>query len=343
MQCPACDWHNPTNRTLCFACSTALPDGPGESPDDGVFASGSRATFALWLDLLSMVVVGIVVLIVGNLLPPPLGSFWGIAALVLVSLWHPALLDALAGGSLGHRLTGLRVVNARGDGVGFGQSLLRHGVKYPRYFLGPFVLGWVESWAFKGRALQDVVAQTHLVRRSASEDRMRHAVQGHPTGSALGWVIVGVLGAVVALVLGSVAWYAYRDHALAASNPRYKALDALLEEVAPLQKAVKDHYQANGDFALAENWPETLPPGVAGLQLDRATGVLTLDLTGPELAGRHLVLQPEIKASGKVKDAGKPGKLKHWGCRSPDLGVEDLPLSCRMTEPQPQPQPEAKP
>jgi uncharacterized RDD family membrane protein YckC len=85
---------------------------------------------------------------------------------VLFTLLYFALMEALTGGSLGKHLTGIRVVTASGERIGFARSLARWALFAIDGPLSLFLCGIITSSVSHGhRRLGDMAASSYVVAR----------------------------------------------------------------------------------------------------------------------------------------------------------------------------------
>lgn len=82
---------------------------------------------------------------------------------ILLCLTNFLIFPMFSGQSIGKMLTGLRIVNKRGAGPGFGVIVMRHAIGYP-ITIATGMLGFVLSvFTDEGRALHDYLAGTVVV------------------------------------------------------------------------------------------------------------------------------------------------------------------------------------
>ena len=111
--------------------------------------------------------------------------YW--AASILVGFLWFGLLPGLTGWTPGKLITGLRVVNARGQGAGVGRNLLRallwlvDGFPY----ILPGLVGFVMILSNKGRRVADMVAHTYVV--AASDAGMEVSLDSDRRAAPAGW------------------------------------------------------------------------------------------------------------------------------------------------------------
>jgi len=93
-----------------------------------------------------------------------IGAFVGLS--VLFTLLYFALVEGLTGGSLGKHMTGIRVVTASGEHIGFARSLARWALFAIDGPLSLFLCGIITSSVSHGhRRLGDMAASSYVVAR----------------------------------------------------------------------------------------------------------------------------------------------------------------------------------
>ncbi|MFT5585055.1 MAG: putative RDD family membrane protein YckC [Cognaticolwellia sp.] len=143
------------------------------------FAPGKRSSriFATFIDLVAVGVIWVPVLMLLDLLVD--GNGPGLVALVGVALVYGTLTtSSRLQGTLGHKLNGLRVVQANGDSLSVGMALVHSGM---RLFLGSLMFTWLFSlFTKRSRALWDFPAGAHVI-----GSRRTHSTEDTIAGVAL--------------------------------------------------------------------------------------------------------------------------------------------------------------
>ncbi len=339
MLCPQCGWNNPASYTHCFSCHTPLsasagipaPDTPDPSADAPVYPGWGAFIAASLIDLVLMIAgaVILVILVYACYRQAP-ADFAGSTAGILIvvgaagfALLLPAVLDSLAGGSIGNRLAGIRIVNRHGQAPGLLRSLLRHVVKYTAHSLLPLIFRFFEGLIFPGHSLHNLVSQTWAVSRRASPVAIQAAIdadtKAHTTGKILAIVLAGLFGTLLAGI-----GYLVIERALEPPNPRRDAARQVVIAGESLTRLSGNHFAQTGQFATSatELGLSQLPEGIAKVRFNARNGSIIVYASPPEIMGKRLVFYPEIKRS-KTPSAPK------WHCGSPDQVEADRPTSCR--------------
>jgi uncharacterized RDD family membrane protein YckC len=138
------------------------------------YARFSRRLRALLLDaLLFGLTFYIGATVIGSLsMPDSARRVAWLAVLLLIILYEPVLVSAI-GGTIGHRLTNLRVVDDRSNGnIGLIKALVRSAVKA--------MLGWLSFLAMtvtrRHQAVHDVVTRSTVQIRDVSKASAAHFV-----------------------------------------------------------------------------------------------------------------------------------------------------------------------
>ena len=98
---------------------------------------------------------------------------FGLVIAAIVAVVNFAVLPGLCGQTAGKWATGLRIERADGRDIGVGRAAVRHFVGYPLSFLTLGIGFLVAAINARGRTLQDLVANTVVVREEIVEPRVR--------------------------------------------------------------------------------------------------------------------------------------------------------------------------
>jgi uncharacterized RDD family membrane protein YckC len=351
MKCAACGWPNAASHTTCFNCQAPLHPLPAQAarPTAGpvqvsaagtVFAPMGARVRATLIDAALMAGMAWVVVLVGMAvvdLRSPDGGRWLAIAVVffLVVSCLPAFMDAWGEGSVGKRLTGLRVVTGSGERPGVLRSLLRHLFKYGGHLAIPFALRIVEHLVLGPRTLHDAVARTHVVVRDAPAADIVQASATQTRGQVLGTVLAVLVTPFVLLVLGLVGYLLVqmrtpphdpqRDPQFAAQR---EAVREIWRAAQPLTILLEHQYHRTGAFAVDAD-RLVLPPGLGTLSFYPGTGTLVILASQAPIHGARIVLFP-----GLVQNLGEEkATVKFWFCGSPNLPEAQLPQECDSAVP----------
>ena len=88
----------------------------------------------------------------------------GWVLVVVVAILNFGVLPGLNGQTIGKWATGLRIERVDGSGLSIGRAFLRHFVGYPASMLTVGIGFLLAAFSTKGRALEDLIANTVVVR-----------------------------------------------------------------------------------------------------------------------------------------------------------------------------------
>jgi uncharacterized RDD family membrane protein YckC len=97
----------------------------------------------------------------------------GLVIAAIVAVLNFGVLPGLRGQTAGKWATGLRIERVDGRDIGVGRAVVRHFVGYPLSFLVLGIGFLVAAINTRGRTLQDLVADTVVVREETVEPRVR--------------------------------------------------------------------------------------------------------------------------------------------------------------------------
>ncbi|MBF5002702.1 RDD family protein [Diaphorobacter caeni] len=358
MQCPQCNWQNPSSFTECFNCrrpllaTTSAPAvaAPADLPrfDPELPAEPHRLTrfVATLIDFVALIAIA-GLLIAASVWVSRVGgdSPWSSAVLLPLLLAIPLLpfilLGALdsAGGTPGKRWFGLEVRGPSGKRPGLVRATLRQLLKYLANLGLPFVFHWVDRIVFGEQGAHNVLTGSYVVRRHADPERIRRFIQSSEARGAgkrrlASGLSIGVTALLTALILATAihSWVQDRQHPEIASARR--AVNEIVRAFKPITQLATAHYTRTGRFAAdaQELGLNAMPKGIAALSLDPRNGAIMATLAGDagdtgdaghaRLLGKHLVWRPEFKQrKGETE-------LKKWRCGSTDIPKAELPSPC---------------
>ncbi len=360
MKCTACGWSNPDNYQRCFSCNqplaiasapapapapTTAPQAPRKekqrsrtgAPDASaidVRPSTTRRILAAGIDAMLMlvfVIAGVAALVTafsgGGL---DLGWFAAAIGIVLLGALVPAMLDSFTTGSIGKRLTKIRVVNNEGVRANIVQNMIRTLIKYGAHFALPLIYFLIEGLFFKNRKLHELATSTYVVDSRADAGQIFREIEADSRGRALGLmvkIVLVLIGVGLLMFAGLVAYLIAQP-----KNPKAEALKPFTQDLKKITGPVENYFYAKQSFPpdLAALGGTTLPPGFRALAINETSGVITLTLSaeaGAALDGKRLFLYPEYKKKKKA------GEIKKWKCASSDIAQAELPYTCQAKVP----------
>ena len=365
MQCPQCNWQNPTSFTECFNCrrplSVAAPANPvapaavdtrkvqrtaapNASTQDIPAEAGHMARIA------ATIVDGLLLMLIAALLVG--GGLWlsqnggesltrggFVALLLLAALVLPFValgwLDSL-GGTPGKRLLGLQVRNAAGQMPGVMPSTFRQLLKYVTNLGLPFVFHLADRFLFGYEGAHNVITGNYVVRRSADPVKISRFIQANEARRAGtrrfgGMLVLGVFSVLLTLIVIAMVQGEIRDARHPQAAEARKAMGDIARSFKPITQLATAHYTRTGRFAkdMQELGVNALPNGISALQFDARNGAiiatLSTDAGEARVQGKHLAWLPVFK-----QRSGRSGnsELKKWRCGSPDIPKAELPSPC---------------
>ena len=367
MQCPQCNWQNPTSFTECFNCRrplgvaapaataaidprkaqrTAAPNAPTK---DIPAEAGHMARIA------ATIVDGLLLMLIAALLVG--GGLWlsqnggesltrggFVVLLLLAALVLPFIilgwLDSL-GGTPGKRLLGLQVRNAAGQMPGVMPSTFRQLLKYVTNLGLPFVFHLADRFLFGYEGAHNVITGNYVVRRSADPVKISRFIQANEARRAGmrkfgGMLVLGVFSVLLTLIVIAMVQGEIRDARHPQAAEARKAMGDIARSFKPITQLATAHYTRTGSFAkdMQELGVNALPNGISALQFDPRNGAIIATLsTGAgeaRVQGKHLAWLPVFKQrSGRSGSSElKSSELKKWRCGSPDIPKAELPSLC---------------
>lgn len=387
MPCPACGWNNPPDAHHCFRCRTELaaaspaangigapggwpPVGAPSAPDaSDAPASEVRLASSLQRTTATLIDAALMLASVGVWLaaawPPPgepsvpwlawAGNGGGVVvlAVAVLLLLLPAVLEA-AGGTLGKRVVGIRVVTGSGAPPGIPLSLARHLFKYVVNLVLPGAWKFIDGWLMD-RPLHETVTDTFVIAhppRSAGgastrsglfHEQLIEQARQKPGASAapaidrqallaaetaqgtasrlyerIKTVGVWVLGASLGILLVSAGWSLYQE----SKDPGMSEISAHKDALAPLLKRLVRHYEVSQNFEADFQQLDTsvLASRFSRIDVDPHSGLVIATLADGMYRDKRMVLNPLLSATKR--------KVKGWSCGSPDIPREQLPSGC---------------
>ncbi|QIL70425.1 hypothetical protein G7048_08700 [Diaphorobacter sp. HDW4B] len=358
MQCPQCNWQNPTSFTECFNCRRPLRvAAPAAATADTQKAPRTAAFNAPAKDIpaeagrtariVATIVDGLLLVLVAALLIG--GGLWlsqnggengargSFALLLLLAAFVLPFvllgwLDSL-GGTPGKRLLGLQVRNAAGHMPGVVSSTLRQLLKYVTNLGLPFVFHLADRFLFGNDGAHNVITGSYVVRRSADAVKINRHIQSHEVRRAGmrrfgGMLVLSVVSVLLTLIVIAMVYGEIRDARHPQAAEARKAMSEIARSVKPITQLATAHYTRTGRFAndMQELGINALPDGIAALQFDPRNGAITATLStaaGEARAqGKHLAWLPVFKQRSGTSE------LKKWRCGSPDIAKDELPSLC---------------
>jgi uncharacterized RDD family membrane protein YckC len=370
MRCPACGWNNPDSYKSCFSCSkplfhggeagaapgttqpTPLPSAPPPRPGSHnalpqattqnqpqATLTGMEVPFgtrfaAFIIDTILLLVIAVpgLLVLMSGVFEPAYGVPLALAGagIVLFAFLLPALMDSFTKGSIGKRLTKLKVVNSAGGRPNLFASAIRTGVKYTAHFLLPLIFFVIEKVLFGGRSLHELITSTYVVPSTANVSDVQHLYASDTRGRAASSFVTVLAGlvAVVAVLFAALVAYKLMTEPPQVVDPQ---LDLAIKDMSRITKPVENFYYAQGRFPESAQAAgiENLPLAFSAMTINPNSGLVTLRLSQavPQYADRTILLYPEFK---KRKGSGT---VRKWLCGSPDIDKTELPYRCKKTIP----------
>jgi uncharacterized RDD family membrane protein YckC len=230
MKCPACGWTNPRKFTSCFKCNSPLRNDTAvteprpfpEQTHGDVFAGSVSEAISTIVDFAVSIAVALGIFYwLATEEKAHVSAVALIAASVLPAILLPAFLDNWAGGSIGSRLSGMRVVGANGKAPGILRSLLRTLLKFALNAMLPLVLSFLENLLFEPHSLHGLISGTYSVKRGTPPQAAADAIRASRANTLFRWLVriagtLAVLAATGAAAL--IIWIAN-----APANPKRTA------------------------------------------------------------------------------------------------------------------------
>ena len=332
MKCPACGWANPPKFTLCFKCKSPLPNDSGEAaprqfPEQAegeVFPAQVAEAVSTITDLSVSVALalGTFYLLAANGIASGNAALM-IAAATLPAILFPVLLDNWAGGSIGNRLTGVRVVNGNGKAPGIPRSIIRTLLKFILNSALPLVLALAENVLFEPHSLHGLISGTYSVKRRTSQQAAARAIRTSGAKVRFRWLL-RIVGTVAALAATGVAALAIWISTVP-PDPKRHALHALVKSGHGVTLLAGNYWIAHdGKFPASTRdlGLQSLPEGFASMSFNAVNGQIVMTPSDPLVNSVRLVFFPELRDK-----AGRP-HIRKWRCGTPDLSRGERPFNC---------------
>lgn len=304
--------------------------GPGEVVDAGFlrrFAAFLIDSLIVSTVFYGLYLVGFVVLVLAAAGGGEPDEATMVAGVLLFSLLYPLLSLAYFAGmessakqaTLGKMALGIKVVDERGQRLGFGHAAgrwLASALSYLTFYIGFIMAGFTA----RKQALHDLVASTYVVDQWAYTDQPARQ-QREPSGCLVAAVVGGflLLALFVVGVLAAIAIPAYQDYVTRSelSGPMARARQ-LATQV--------DDFRRNTDRCPRDpeelGHPDSAPPDIASFRLfEDAVGrcVVAVELGESDSLG---------EASGgslRLRLDGQGG----WTCEASGIPDRQVPSDCR--------------
>ncbi len=303
---------------------SGMPPRPG-----GVLAPQLQRAAALLIDLAAVLLVAVPLLILMYMQRSSLSLWLGpdaiLYALLIVVLLAsvPALMDSVSAGSLGKRMLGLRVIDARGGRPGLLRSAARHIIKLSMHGLLPVLWIWAERILLGGTMLHDWLCSTRVVHARSSAAQIAALLPQTFAPTMAGRVLRGA-GAGALILLALLIFLGALSVTLSEPNPQRDAMRPMVKRAQLIAEASENHFYRDGRFpANLASLGIDLGDDFNGAELNPSSGALRLRVNSSldELKGGSLILYPEFRQ-------GSVGKIRKWRCGSVDIDRNHMPLGC---------------
>lgn len=247
------------------------------------------------------------------------GLLFYLAYWIVAPLYYALQESSSFQATLGKRALGIKVTDADGRRIGFGQALGRWAaaaLSYLTLYVGFLMAAFTE----RGRALHDMVAGTLVVDRWAYTDQPQ-LQKSSLSGCLVAVLVALLLGVPLMGVLAAIAIPAYQDYTV-----RAKVFGAL-GQVATPKLAVEEFNARNARCPVNGEGGIGSPDSYVGTNVE--------SVVAGRLSNGHCAFEIVVRNTGQAQVDGRriwvelqPGQPPRWTCSS-EIPDKYLPATCR--------------